>query len=110
MATDNVQRVCACYAQLRNDAVLRSGIFDRERRRYWSAAMDLLHVGLFRLSALLLFDEIFSMRHRTPLLFLILLFRSICLSLVPKTDGVCDRYLRWAAGLFLYQSFDAIDG
>ena len=53
MATDNSLRVYACRAQLFNDAVLRPGVLDRERRRDWPAPVDLLHVGSFRLP----FDE-----------------------------------------------------
>jgi hypothetical protein len=45
MATDNILWVCSRPRQLRNDALLRPRVLDREGRRHWSTPVDLLHVG-----------------------------------------------------------------
>lgn len=49
MDADNALWVRACHLQLCNDALLRSGVPDREGRRPWSTPVDLLHVRALRL-------------------------------------------------------------
>lgn len=91
MAIDNFMRVYARRAQLSDDAVLRPCVLNREGWRDWPAPVDLFHVGSFRLPpSFSLMKNFLDASSYAPVLG-ILLFRSICLSFVLKTDGVCDR-------------------
>lgn len=77
---DHAFRTFYSLFQLPHDAILRSHIFDGEGRSDWTSSLDIFHVN-------------WHSRLGT---------NATCLNLTVMS--------RWAAGLFLYQSFDAIDG